>query len=125
MTQMILGIETTPTDTQVKTTIATAFGENIRDILENHLIEGQYTVAAGAGEVEQFTEGSIQAYSGKTLTVMTDVSAEACQCPTGVVFVASKTGGGVSQVPIVKADISTAAGINNGILQVVGGVIVP
>jgi len=119
-----------PTKEQVIAFINAGFstGANgvARMVLNNHLITSKYTVAAGTSGVTQFTTGTItNTASGKTLNVQTGVPAGTCQCPTGVVIAAAKTGGGTSTAPIVKADIDTEAGISNGVLQVVGGIILP
>lgn len=113
-------------DAEIKAAIDAAFTQQAaRIILRNHLVTGKYTVATSSGTT-QITNGLTKdAVSGKTLTFLTGVPVGTCQCPTGVVVTAPKTGGGTSQAPIFKADISVAAGINNGILQVVGGVITP
>jgi uncharacterized surface protein with fasciclin (FAS1) repeats len=119
-----------PTKEQVIAFINAGFstGANgvARMVLNNHLITGKYTVAAGSGGVTQFTTGALSnTASGKTLNVQTGVSAANCSCTTGVMIAAAKTGGGTSYAPIVKADIDTEAGISNGVLQVVGGIILP
>lgn len=114
-----------PTDAQVKGFITTAFTAPVaRLILRNHVVSGTYVVTATTGATT-FSTGTLTALSAKTLSVTTGVPPATCQCPSGVVIAAAKTGGGVSQAPIVKADISTQAGISNGILQVVGGIILP
>lgn len=116
----------TVTDIEIKTAIAEHLGEHSTMILENHLLGEQYTVAASSSEdIEQFSDGLVTAYSGKTLQVATGVPAGTCMCPTGVVIAGANTGGGTSNAPIMKADIDTEASIGNGILQVVGGIILP
>jgi uncharacterized surface protein with fasciclin (FAS1) repeats len=124
--QVGLAGSATATDAQVKAAITTAFSSPAvaRAVLNNHLLTTKYTVAAGTGTT-QFTNGTISAISTKQITVTTGVPAATCQCPTGVVLAAEKTGGGSSTAPIVKADISSQAGIANGVLQVVGGIILP
>jgi hypothetical protein len=115
-----------PTDAEVKAFITAAFTAPVaRLILRNHVISGKYVVAATTGATA-FSNGTLTAMSTKTLNVTTNVPAATCQCPTGVLITAAKTGSAnMSTAPIVKADISTQAGISNGILQVVGGIITP
>lgn len=116
----------TATDAQVKAAITTAFSSSAiaRAVLNNHLIAGKYTVAGTAGTTK-FANGTIEAVSAKTITITTGLTQVQCSCTTGVLLSAAKTGGGTSNAPIVKADISASAGISNGILQVVGGIILP
>ncbi|HZY78724.1 MAG TPA: fasciclin domain-containing protein [Cyclobacteriaceae bacterium] len=111
-----------PTDAEVKTAITTAFTSGLagtaRATLNNHVLGKQYTVAAATGDNSTFATGTV-ASLGKVLGVTTGVPTATCKCPTGVVLATSST----AVAPIVKADISTAAGISNGILQVVGGIL--
>ncbi|MEI9920011.1 MAG: fasciclin domain-containing protein [Bacteroidota bacterium] len=115
------------TDAQVKTAITTAFSSPAiaRAVLNNHLLTTKYTVAGSTGTTKFGATSTISAISGKVISVTTGVPAGTCQCTTGVVLGAEKTGGGSSTAPIVKADISAQAGIANGVLQVVGGIILP
>ncbi|HMJ68017.1 MAG TPA: fasciclin domain-containing protein [Cyclobacteriaceae bacterium] len=113
-----------PTAAEVKTFITTTFpAAAARSILRSHVLNGKYVVTASSGSTT-FANGNLNSMSGKVLTVTTGVPAGTCQCPTGIVISATKTGG-VSQAPIVKPDISTQVGISNGILQVVGGIFLP
>jgi uncharacterized surface protein with fasciclin (FAS1) repeats len=111
-----------PTDEQIKGVLAAYSAADATAVLRNHIIAGKYTVAASSGSgITQFANGAtISAVSGKSITVATNVSAADCQCLTGVVLVANA---GASKAPIVKPDISSSAGINNGIMQVIGGII--
>jgi uncharacterized surface protein with fasciclin (FAS1) repeats len=115
-----------PTDAEVKSFITTAFSAPVaRMILRNHVINGKYVVTASAGSNTFTNATTVNAVSTKTLNITTGLPPAACQCATGVLISATKTGGGTSNAPIVKPDISTQAGISNGILQVVGGIITP
>jgi len=117
-----------PSDLEIKAFIAEAFGTNARTILENHVVLGQYTVAESTTEgVTQFENGAVlNTWSDKQLLVTTGLTQAQCQCPTGVVIAGENSvGGGTSNAPIFKADIDTESGISNGVLQVVGGVILP
>lgn len=113
------------TDATVKAAIAASFSSTIaRAVLNNHLLTAKYTVS-GASGTTKFANGTVTAASTKVIQVTTGVPAGTCVCTSGVVLAAAKTGGGTSTAPIVKADIAAQAGISNGILQVVGGIILP
>ena len=118
-----------PTSTQVKAFIDAAFttgGTGTATLtLKNHLLPGKYVVTAVSGSTTFANATTINAVSTKALNISTGLTPVQCSCATGVLISAAKTGGGTSNAPIVQADISTSAGISNGILQVVGGIILP
>jgi hypothetical protein len=92
-----------------------------RAVLMNHIVAGQHIVGTSDDDaILTFKNGgNFEALSGKALTSLTGQDPATCKC-VGVVIVAN---GGASVAPIVKADLDTEIGVNNGVMQVVGGVI--
>lgn len=101
-----------------------------RAILLNHFVNtnsaerNTYTVSdiAGNGDIQFTNDMQLTAGGGKVLTIKTGVAPISQTNPTGVVIVAPKTGGGVSQVPIAVKDITHA---NGSVLHAVLGLIAP
>ena len=94
--------------------------------LRNHVIGGKYTVAVVAG-ASQFNGdmSPLTAYSGKELVVNTNVPLEQCGCSTGVIIGINRIGRvDFSIAPVITADIDTEAGISNGVMHVVGGMLI-
>jgi uncharacterized surface protein with fasciclin (FAS1) repeats len=101
-----------------------------RAILLNHFIttntaaKNTYTVSdiTGSGDIQFTNDMVVTADGGKALTIKTGVAPLSTTNPTGVVIVAAKNGGGVSQVPIAVKDITHS---NGSVLHAVLGFIMP
>jgi uncharacterized surface protein with fasciclin (FAS1) repeats len=110
--------------------LASFTGPAARAILLNHFITTNtgaktiYTVSdiTGSGDVQFTNDMMLTADGGKTLTIKTGVTPLSATNPTGVVIVAAKATGGVSQVPIAVKDITHG---NGSVLHAVLGFIMP
>ncbi len=112
----------------IKTAIATNFGPIARAILENHVLDEQYSVALTGEGITKFADAGafIVAHSGNPAYITTGLTAEQCSCTTGILLSQPQTGSEtLSNAPILIPDISSEVGISNGILQVVGGIFLP
>jgi uncharacterized surface protein with fasciclin (FAS1) repeats len=110
------------TKAEVMGVIQDQLGDIARYILDNHVLVDTYVVGEASGDLVQFENGStVDTYLGQELTVMTGVDPAECSGCVGVVLI----GAGGKTAPIFKADVDTEAGISNGVLHVVGGILVP
>lgn len=112
--------ETPGSDADVQEWMAQFSAAEARDVLQNHIILKAEYVASDDEDALIFKNGGLieDTMSGKVLTSIYSEPAE-CHC-AGVIFSANA---GASIAPILIADVDTEAGISNGVMQVVGGII--
>lgn len=114
-----------PTDAEIMAWLTAIPADDARALVANHIIDGQYTVAASSSpNVTQFANGATiddeKVFSGNVFySVATGLSVGECSCTTGVVLI----GPGSQKAPILIPDIDSEAAISNGVVQVIGGLI--
>jgi|GEM_PF-3583786 len=126
--QLAVGEGNMASEADVKEWMQSFTPAEARAVLRNHILTKQYTVAGSDDDaIETFKNNGIMSPDllshtddpDNSMVSLTGIPAGDCQCPTGVVIVYNPGG---QQAPILVPDLDTEIGVNNGVLQVIGGI---